>query len=147
MAEPNKVVGSTGGSAVAGGPAVAVPKPAGPPTPAGQAQAEKAKAVGATMPALPPLPKMAKKSKNPQPCGCGCGNATGSIFVPGHDGRLRGWTLRIERKLIKLEDVPAGERVAVEAYMKAGGTGSPKGSKEANIIAAKVVRERATKKA
>lgn len=73
--------------------------------------------------ALPPLPKMpkAKKARPPKECGCGCGNMTkGGNFIPGHDARLHGWALRVERGVVKLADIPDGERQAVAKLMAAG---------------------------
>jgi hypothetical protein len=67
---------------------------------------------------LPPLPR-AKKAKPPKKCGCGCGSMTrGGDFVPGHDGRPKGWAIRVERGIVKLADVPDGERVVVAALLK-----------------------------
>ena len=68
---------------------------------------------------LPALPRMAKATKPASiPCECGCGLLTKSRFFPGHDSRLRGWCLRVERKLITLDQVPdgpnGGERAAVK---------------------------------
>ena len=78
---------------------------------------------GRELPNLPALPKMPKKSKSkpPQKCNCGCGHMTrGGKFLPGHDARLHGWALRVERGIVQLKDIPDGERQAVEAHMKAG---------------------------
>jgi hypothetical protein len=43
----------------------------------------------------------------------------GGLFMPGHDGRPKGWMLRIERGIIKLADVPDGERQVVAKLLKA----------------------------
>lgn len=68
---------------------------------------------------LPPMPR-SRKSKPPQACACGCGGETkGGKFIPGHDGRVKGWALRIERGVVKLKDVPDGEREAVKKFMAA----------------------------
>lgn len=71
--------------------------------------------------ALPKLPKMkrVRKPKTPKPCSCGCGHSTrGGRFIPGHDSRLKGWLLRVERGLVKIEDIPTtGEQAAVRAHL------------------------------
>lgn len=67
---------------------------------------------------LPPLPKSAGKPKPLKPCKCGCGGQTRSVWVPGHDSRMRGWILRVERGFIKLSEIPDGERQAVAAELK-----------------------------
>lgn len=69
--------------------------------------------------ALPKLPKAARKPKPLVPCACGCGSTTTRTFAPGHDSRLKGWVLRVERNIVKLADIPDGERQAVAAHMKA----------------------------
>lgn len=67
---------------------------------------------------LPALPR-ARKSKPPQDCACGCGLKTkGGSFIPGHDGRPKGWALRVERGIVKLADIPEGERKVVAALLK-----------------------------
>ena len=66
-----------------------------------------------SMPALPAMPK-AYKAKATRECKCGCGNLTQRTWYPGHDGRATGWAIRIERNIIKLEDVPASERQGAE---------------------------------
>lgn len=75
------------------------------------------------LPKLPRLPR-ARKAKPPKPCECGCGGMTmGGRFIPGHDSRLKGWAIRIERNLIKYADIPdEGVRKAVQKLMKAGGS-------------------------
>jgi hypothetical protein len=67
---------------------------------------------------LPPLPKSAGKPKPLKDCRCGCGGQTRSVWVPGHDSRMRGWILRVERGYIKLSEIPDGERQAVAAELK-----------------------------
>ena len=52
--------------------------------------------------ALAALPAMPSKNRGrnaaPQNCGCGCGALTqGGRFIPGHDARLLGWAIRIDR--------------------------------------------------
>jgi hypothetical protein len=70
-------------------------------------------AINETLAPLPALPKMARM---PRPkinkCECGCGHLTGNRFVPGHDSRLRGWVLRLERGLVTPDQIPQGEREA-----------------------------------
>lgn len=76
---------------------------------------------------LPPLPK-ASKPKPLVPCECGCKNLTRSRFYPGHDSRMRGWILRLDRKLIKPSDIPDGEREAVQAFIRARDKGKTDGA-------------------
>ena len=76
----------------------------------------------AVVPALAALPKMPKAARKPKalvPCGCGCGGTTTRSFAPGHDSRLKGWVLRVERGVVKLADIPDGERQAVKAAIAA----------------------------
>lgn len=72
------------------------------------------------LPALPKLPK-ARKPKPLVACECGCGGTTTRRFCPGHDGRLHGWVLRVERGLVTLDQVEAsdgpGTRAAVERVL------------------------------
>lgn len=76
------------------------------------------KIAASAMPKLPRLPRKAKE-KELHPCECGCpGGMTRSHFVPGHDGRPKGWMLRIDRGIIKLADVPDGERQVVERKLR-----------------------------
>lgn len=84
---------------------------------------------------LPPLPRK-PKPRPTQDCECGCGNPTKSRFVPGHDSRLRGWILRVERGFVKIGDVPDGERQVVARHVKArradeAGSGKSGGKKKA----------------
>lgn len=64
----------------------------------------------ANLAALPALPRTGRRAKAIVPCACGCGLGTKSTWHPGHDGRATGWAVRVERGLLKLEDVPANER-------------------------------------
>lgn len=83
---------------------------------AAAAKAKKPRADGLSD--LPPLPR-AKKAKPPKPCACGCGKMTrGGEYLPGHDGRPKGWALRVERGIIKLADIPDGERQVVAKLLK-----------------------------
>lgn len=78
--------------------------------------------VAVPVPKLAPLPKMPKAARKPKPlhaCACGCGGTTAGRFAPGHDSRLKGWALRVERGVVKLADIPDGERQAVQAHLKA----------------------------
>lgn len=67
---------------------------------------------------LPPLPRAGKKQKPQKECECGCGMLTRSRFVPGHDSYLRGWTLRVERGIVKISEVPEQHRDAVKKAMR-----------------------------
>ncbi len=60
--------------------------------------------------ALPAMPRTGRKAKPHHDCACGCGQQTRSVWFPGHDGRATGWAIRVERGVIKLEEVPANER-------------------------------------
>lgn len=70
---------------------------------------------------LPPLPKLPKvrKEKPLVACECGCDGLTRARFVSGHDGRLHGWVLRVERGVVKAEDVPAPHTEAVARVLAA----------------------------
>lgn len=67
---------------------------------------------------LPPLPRAKAKLKPLKPCECGCGGLCRARFVPGHDSRMRGWIMRVERDIVKLADIPDGERQAVARELK-----------------------------
>lgn len=56
--------------------------------------------------------------KPTRPCLCGCGGKTASNFVPGHDARMHGVWLRVQRG-----EQAKGERVTPEqaAYAKSHG--------------------------
>jgi hypothetical protein len=62
--------------------------------------------------AIPPRTRVARGTR--RPCSCGCGGLTQSRFMPGHDSRLRAWVLKVERGLVALDQIPDGERQAVE---------------------------------
>lgn len=51
-----------------------------------------------TIKSLPKLPSL-PKSRTQVSCDCGCGGQTGSRFVPGHDSKLKGMRIRVERGL------------------------------------------------
>lgn len=107
MANKNKAAMETAKTA-AGIAAVPTPKP----TPA-----QKLTKTG--LPAMPRL-KRTRKPKAPKVCACGCGNMTkGGRFVPGHDARLHGWALRVERKVCTLEDVAKADGQGVADAVKA----------------------------
>lgn len=85
----------------------------------GTAKTEK-KERATNLPALPNLPKAAS-SRKPKPevdCLCGCGGKTKGKFMPGHDSYLRSLVLRVERKVMTLDEVEKmvskGHRLAVE---------------------------------
>lgn len=79
---------------------------------------------------LTQLPTMPAKARNRKfaTCECGCGGDTQRRFVPGHDSRLRGWILRVERDVVTLdwiaEHASEGEAMAVAIAM--GRDWSPK---------------------
>jgi hypothetical protein len=66
------------------------------------------------------LPRLPRKSKDKpeHPCECGCPGMTKSHFCPGHDGRPKGWMLRVDRGVVKLADIPDGERQVVEKRLR-----------------------------
>lgn len=68
---------------------------------------------------LPRLPRLPRVRVADRPCGCGCGSLCARVFLPGHDSRLRGWVLRVDRGLVAVSAIPAGEREAVEAVLAA----------------------------
>lgn len=69
------------------------------------------------LPALPKLPK-ARKARSLQPCACGCGEETTAVWAPGHDSYVRGWAIRVERKVVAMKDVPSDQQAAVRKMMK-----------------------------
>lgn len=78
--------------------------------------------------ALPALPKMSRAGKpKTNECACGCGMLTASTFVPGHDSRLRGWALRLERGIVTPKEFPGtpGELKAAQAFLNANGGAVP----------------------
>lgn len=90
------------------------------------AETVKRQAAEAKLPPLPKLPKGARKAKPPKPCACGCGFQTaGGQFIAGHDGRLKGLAMRVQRGVMTLDDVEkfagAGTRAKVEALVNPGG--------------------------
>lgn len=76
-------------------------------------QAKKAKTTDG-LPALPKMPKLPRKVKA-KDCECGCkGQTRGGRFLPGHDARLHAWAIRVERGVVKADDVPEMHREAVK---------------------------------
>lgn len=69
------------------------------------------------LPELPKLPKT-KKDRPEHPCECGCGEMTKARFAPGHDSYIRAWAIRVERKVVKLSEVPEAHREAVKNAIK-----------------------------
>ena len=49
----------------------------------------------------------ASAAKRTKTCLCGCGGTTGGNFLPGHDARVKGMLLKVERGEAKAEDLPA----------------------------------------
>lgn len=71
-----------------------------------------------------PLPKASRGPKaKTNDCSCGCGMKTAAKFVPGHDSRLRGWALRLERGIVTEKAFPgtSGELKAAKAFLAANG--------------------------
>lgn len=84
---------------------------------------KRAPLIGVGGQALPPLPRAKRAKKTvPKDCECGCGGETrGGRFIPGHDSKLKAWTLRVERGLMKVSDIEhEGTRNAVKRAMKLG---------------------------
>lgn len=74
-------------------------------TPEAAPAAKAPKTTKTGMPALPKMPRV-RKPKPAKECECGCGGQTkGGRFIPGHDARLHGWALRVERNVCTLEQV------------------------------------------
>ena len=68
---------------------------------------------------MPSLPKMSGgKSGAIHACCCGCGMPTKRDWHPGHDGRATGWAIRIERGIIKMDDVPENERAGARIMLQ-----------------------------
>lgn len=67
---------------------------------------------------LPSLPSSGRRNRPVRPCLCGCGRGTKGTWFPGDDGRATGWAVRIERGLLKIEDVPANERAGAEFMLR-----------------------------
>jgi hypothetical protein len=70
------------------------------------------------------LPKLTEATWKPGICFCGCGEKPREgIFMPGHDGRISGWILQIERKGKKASDFPAHIADLYALWIKAGKPG------------------------
>jgi len=52
------------------------------------------------------MAKEAKKQRSSHNCLCGCGGETLSLFAPGHDARVKGIILKVERGQMKTDEVP-----------------------------------------
>lgn len=72
----------------------------------------------ATLTTMPTMPKAGRKAKPIHDCFCGCGMPTRSTWTPGHDGRATGWAIRVERGIMKLDEVPANERKGAEWMLR-----------------------------
>lgn len=44
--------------------------------------------------------------KKKQPCKCGCGGETLSLFVPGHDMRVKGMIVKMKKGELKFDSLP-----------------------------------------
>ena len=65
---------------------------------------------------MPSLPSMSKAGAI-HGCACGCGLPTRRTWYPGHDGRATGWAIRIEKGIIKMDDVPENERAGARIML------------------------------
>jgi hypothetical protein len=62
--------------------------------------------------------------REPRVCECGCGGSTKNRFMPGHDSKLRGWVLRVERGVMRLDEIPHdGIKAAVARVLDRGTAG------------------------
>lgn len=78
---------------------------------AAQAKAKKAKSAGVekgVAATATPKTKKEKKVRKTHDCICGCGQETGGLYAPGHDARVKGILLKIERGDLEKTAVPAG---------------------------------------
>lgn len=78
-------------------------------------QDAKAKASAARA-AAPP-----KTDKPLRPCACGCGEQVTAYFAQGHDARFKGWMVKIEKGLMKVEDLPPMVRKSYEFKKRGDG--------------------------
>jgi hypothetical protein len=69
--------------------------------------------------------KKEKKPKKTHDCICGCKRETLSLYAPGHDARVKGILLKVERGDLKKEDVPEG----VKPFVKWAGAHGKEGFK------------------
>lgn len=51
-------------------------------------------------------PTIPIRHPGPRQCECGCGGPTKNRFMPGHDSILRAWVLRVERGVMRLDEIP-----------------------------------------
>jgi hypothetical protein len=71
-----------------------------------------------------PPSKTTEAAPKPGTCPCGCGEKPRvGAFVQGHDGRVSGWILQIERKGKKASDFPAHISDLYHAWVLAGKPG------------------------
>jgi len=56
--------------------------------------------------AAAPKEKKEKKPKSTHDCLCGCGNETASLYAPGHDARVKGILLKVERGDLEKSAIP-----------------------------------------
>lgn len=65
-----------------------------------------------SLPKLPSLPKATRHN----PCDCGCGGFSQNRFVPGHDSKLKGMKIRVERGLWDRSEEAQGD---IDAQLEA----------------------------
>lgn len=51
-------------------------------------------------------PSILAPHREPRVCECGCGGSTKNRFMPGHDSKLGAWVLRVERGVMRLDEIP-----------------------------------------
>lgn len=73
--------------------------------------------------ALPSRSPPRNRRREPRACECGCGGSTQRRFMPGHDAILRAWRIRVERGVIRLDEIPHdGIRASVARVLGNVGT-------------------------
>lgn len=85
--------------------------------------AAKTTAVVAANGKIKPKAKKAEKLDSTRDCLCGCGLETNGLFRPGHDARVKGMLLKVERGEMKLADLDAGLQSAVKFAGKSATAG------------------------